>query len=307
MHVFADLRPYICTFPECVDELARFANRAAWADHEFTEHRCDRIWNCPECLQKFASASEWERHLKEMHRRVFTGPQLHVARNTAYQAHPRPAETEECPLCRVVLRKPRRELIKHIARHMEEIALMVLPHGTDEDSDESSVSIMDRTSSDPAGWEPLDSKRETDKDDSDEDSAGTLQNSLGSENAEKLPDENVTGAHEERSYNETGKRSTNDTTNQRELYCDEMNSTRLNRDSFVAADSERALDANLAPDGQISSKGIKSRIRLRRFSSRYGFWTCGHCGEATSLTRFIHYCKNPTCFRPKDSYATEFS
>ena len=52
----------------------------------------------------------------------------------------RPAETEECPLCRVVLGKPRRAFIKHIARHMEEIALMALPRSIEEDSDASSIS-----------------------------------------------------------------------------------------------------------------------------------------------------------------------
>lgn len=43
MHVFADLRPYICTFPDCRDELAQFTTRAVWANHELTEHRYDQI------------------------------------------------------------------------------------------------------------------------------------------------------------------------------------------------------------------------------------------------------------------------
>lgn len=140
MHVFADLKPYICTFSDCRDELAQFTTRAAWADHEFIEHRINRTWKCPECSRKIISASDWEQHLQEMHRREFTGPQLHVARNIAYETHSRPVETEECPLCRVVLGKPRRAFIKHIGRHMEEIALMALPRNTEEDSDESSIS-----------------------------------------------------------------------------------------------------------------------------------------------------------------------
>ena len=140
MHVFADLRPYICTFPDCKDELAQFTTRAAWADHELTEHRYDMIWNCPECSEKFAGTSDWEQHLHEMHQRIFTGPRLHWARITAYQMHPRPAETEECPLCRVVLGKPRRTFVKQVARHMEEIALMALPRSIEEDSDGSSDS-----------------------------------------------------------------------------------------------------------------------------------------------------------------------
>ena len=140
MHVFADLRPYICTFSDCKDELAQFSTRAAWADHEFTEHRIVRMWRCPECSESLTSASNWEQHLQEMHQRVFIGPQLHSARHIAYETRPRPIENEECPLCRIVLGKPRRAFIKHIGRHMEEIALMALPPSGAEDSDESSVS-----------------------------------------------------------------------------------------------------------------------------------------------------------------------
>lgn len=140
MHVFADLRPYICTFSDCKDELAQFTTRATWVDHEFTEHRNEQTWNCPECSTKLASPSDWAQHLQEMHQRVFTGPQLHIARATASETYSRPVETEECPLCRIVLGKPRRAFAKHVGRHMEEIALMALPHNMEEDSDESSES-----------------------------------------------------------------------------------------------------------------------------------------------------------------------
>ena len=85
------------------------------------------------CLRLEATSSK-------MHEPVFTEPQLRVARNTAYQIQPRPMETEECPLCRIVLGKSRRAFVTHIARHMEEIALMALPRSTEEDSDESSIS-----------------------------------------------------------------------------------------------------------------------------------------------------------------------
>ena len=63
-----------------------------------------------------------------------------MARKTAYQTRQRQVETEECPLCQIVLGKPRRAFVKHTARHMEEIALMALPRSTEEDSDESSIS-----------------------------------------------------------------------------------------------------------------------------------------------------------------------
>ena len=54
-------------------------------------------------------------------------------------------EDDECPLCRTVVGKPRRAFVKHVARHIEEIALMALPRNVEEGSEEGSVST-DRTS-----------------------------------------------------------------------------------------------------------------------------------------------------------------
>ena len=206
MHAFADLRPYICTFSDCKDELAQFNTRAAWADHEFTQHRYDRIWNCPECSKKFASSLDWEQHLQETHRRVFTGRQLYVARNAANQIQPRPIEAEECPLCRIVVGKPRRVFVKHVGRHMEEVALMALPRSTEEDSDEGSVS--------------------------------TDQNSLGSGNAQVLGAGTGLEVPEEMVGDQTDYRATNFTTNQPGPADLEIENARLNHQRVHSNEDE---------------------------------------------------------------------
>ena len=133
MHVFADLRPYICTFDDCEKELAQFPTRAAWADHEFTDHRIVRSWTCLECPVILSSKDEWAQHLEVYHQRTFHGPKYQVAVHMALRTHSRPAESEECPLCKVVLGKSRRDFIKHVGRHMEEIALMALPQDADKE------------------------------------------------------------------------------------------------------------------------------------------------------------------------------
>ena len=271
MHVFTDLRPYICTFTDCKDELAQFTNRAAWADHEFTEHRYDGIWYCPECSEKLASASDWEQHLQKMHQRVFTGPQLHVARDTAYQARPRPVETEECPLCRVVLGKPRRAFVKHIARHMEEIALMALPCSTGEDSDEGSVST-------------------------DEICLASVNAELLSENAELPPANAGIEACQERSLDQTNKQLTDEITSQQQPPSQDMEAARLNRDSFTTAGTETALKPTPAHDRQIVDELIKSRTRLRS-------WVCGHCDQGPMSIKLDVMC--PSCGRRKDYLAWE--
>ena len=147
MHIFADLRPYICTFADCEDKLAQFPNRAAWAEHEFSQHRITQSWSCPKCPRAFISVSGWQSHIQEKHCLFFSGHQCNVAKDMAYRTKATRIEDEECPLCRIVVGKPRRAFIKHVGRHMEEIALMALPRDVEEDSEEDCLST-DRTSSD---------------------------------------------------------------------------------------------------------------------------------------------------------------
>lgn len=144
MHFFADLQPYICTFADCEDELAQFPNRAAWAEHEFSQHRITRSWSCPECPQTFNNFPRWQSHIQERHCLFFSDRNLNIAKDMAYKTEATRIEDDECPLCRIVLGKPRRAFVKHVGRHMEEIALMALPRNAEEHSEEGSVST-DRT------------------------------------------------------------------------------------------------------------------------------------------------------------------
>jgi hypothetical protein len=149
MHVFSDLRPYICTFASCKQELMQFSSRASWADHEFTEHRVIRSWSCPECPKRSDSEIEWLQHLETCHQRTFLGHKQQVAKKMAYTTQAKPAQDEECPLCQVVLGKPLRAFVKHVGRHMEEIALMALPRDYDEEFEAQSTSMMSEPCSSP--------------------------------------------------------------------------------------------------------------------------------------------------------------
>ncbi|MCJ1279582.1 hypothetical protein MMC21_007406 [Puttea exsequens] len=53
----------------------------------------------------------------------------------------RRAEDEQCPLCRDTPGKPRRGFVKHLGRHMEEIALTALPQQEVDDSEHDSSSV----------------------------------------------------------------------------------------------------------------------------------------------------------------------
>ena len=61
----------------------------------------------------------------------------------AYNADSKPGEKQECPFCRGVLGRPRRAFVKHVASHMEEIALMALPRDRLGDSEEKSVIVRE--------------------------------------------------------------------------------------------------------------------------------------------------------------------
>jgi len=116
----------------------QFKNRSLWADHEFTEHRIEKTWVCPQCHIEFPRPENWAQHVQNSHGIVFSGPKLQIAIATAYKRKEKPREHEKCFLCNKITGKSRRGFIKHVGQHMEEIALMALPRETEDDSGEAS-------------------------------------------------------------------------------------------------------------------------------------------------------------------------
>ena len=140
MHVFADLQPYICTSPSCSDELIQFSTRSAWAQHEFEEHQTEYVWKCNECGIESTSPELWRNHLQKAHDCVLSRSQLLTAVGTALRCRDKPVDQEVCPLCLTHPGTSRRKFATHVGRHMEEIALVVLPREIEEDSDSSTAS-----------------------------------------------------------------------------------------------------------------------------------------------------------------------
>ncbi|KAL9611936.1 MAG: hypothetical protein Q9167_003459 [Letrouitia subvulpina] len=136
-HVFADLKPYICTHADCLDHLLQYNSRDAWADHEFSQHRVYKKWTCSFCQSAHDSSQTWLAHLTLSHDVKLSGNQLQVLEWSACKVGPGAIEDEECLLCITKPAKTRRDLVKHICRHMEEVALMALPAGEDDEDDVS--------------------------------------------------------------------------------------------------------------------------------------------------------------------------
>jgi hypothetical protein len=142
-HVFADLKPYICTFSNCKDELLTFPTRKLWEEHEFGQHRIEKCWKCLECPRKLHSPDEWESHLESQHGRVLSKPQRNLTLPVVEIIKEQDIESQACPLCLEMPGKTRRVFVAHLAKHMEGIALAALPRESDPGSETQSNSSSD--------------------------------------------------------------------------------------------------------------------------------------------------------------------
>ena len=110
-----------------------------WVDHEFHEHRVNRSWACPDCAVESFSPDAWDEHLRQEHGVIVSGPLHTIALGRAQRIIPKPIDEQECPMCKIVPGTTRRAFSTHVGRHMEQIALAVLPRETDDDVERSSV------------------------------------------------------------------------------------------------------------------------------------------------------------------------
>ncbi|EEA22220.1 C2H2 finger domain protein, putative [Talaromyces marneffei ATCC 18224] len=148
-HIYEDIYPFTCTFPDCVGEPKSFKRKADWVRHETERHRHLEWWACnmPNCDHKCFRKNNFVQHLVREHRKP--DPTAKKARGSAasgsanaaahdteiaklwkqveechHETQKKPEE-EPCRFCGNVC-KDWRKLMVHLARHMERIALPVL-------------------------------------------------------------------------------------------------------------------------------------------------------------------------------------
>jgi hypothetical protein len=144
MHVFADLHPYICTFPQCPDALITYPTRKLWAEHELKTHRSQEQYECHDCSRSFSVEAEFVAHVDTDHgfkdlnltQRLAT---VSAAKKSVFS----PTDDQECPLCQRTGWKLLRNLTMHLAKHLEDIALSSLPRNDDSDSDSDKDSVSE--------------------------------------------------------------------------------------------------------------------------------------------------------------------
>ncbi|KAM5343875.1 hypothetical protein ACJ41O_012412 [Fusarium nematophilum] len=152
-HVFGDLRPYTCLFSRCIESNTDFDRRHRWQLHLSQYHW--RTWSCPfKCGHMFPSAVELENHVRHQHLPNAGDGQLStvVARGEVSVSDD---ISKECPLCGHAA-SGLKSYLKHVGRHLEQLALFALPNIEDDeleddlDSDEQNdvASRLDAESTD---------------------------------------------------------------------------------------------------------------------------------------------------------------
>jgi hypothetical protein len=130
-HVFDDLKPYICTFPNCNMKDHLFADRSQWWQHETEMHRFAWHCNLPH-HRSYNNREDFIRHMREGHGTSFTNTQLDGVTSMFRIPSEKPAGV--CNLCF----RYSTNLKSHVSRHLKRIALFALPNTRDESDYNSS-------------------------------------------------------------------------------------------------------------------------------------------------------------------------
>lgn len=118
-HVFADLRPYMCTFPDCEDSTKTYRSRLRFVAHELRAHRGRWICHCPfdRCQETFRDSKSQLQHGRT-HK---LGPITPLPKWIA-----NPVESSDCLFCGERIESGRDNLARHVGRHMENISFAVV-------------------------------------------------------------------------------------------------------------------------------------------------------------------------------------
>lgn len=151
-HVFSDLRSYVCTYPEC--EGLYFGDINEWFRHEMENHRVR--YACQLCSNKVYERKEhYFSHVQKQHPSLLEHGEKHLILDIARQ----PLEeipAQDCPCCLDWVDRIRDERLlppgapvrviptifkRHVASHLEQLALFAVPIGSMAAEADSNVAI----------------------------------------------------------------------------------------------------------------------------------------------------------------------
>lgn len=145
MHVFADLRPYICTYNDCKLKRTTFPSRELWAEHEWEQHRSRSFSRCRTCNTTFDLAQDYLTHVEMQHHRTqpIDAAQREMLLLAVIEHVVEDVGDQLCNICTRTGFKTKRDFDSHVARHMEEIALITLPRDIDSDNESANEGFME--------------------------------------------------------------------------------------------------------------------------------------------------------------------
>ena len=134
-HVYSDLRPYICTFGNCIQADQLYDSYTEWSEHERSFHR--REWLCNFCSLILDYPDALRRHIQSAHLDIAPKAQLQPMIRLSERAI---TTAQQCPLCsKPPISDPTR-FQKHLARHLRQVSLFTLPR---EDPDDAAPYTLD--------------------------------------------------------------------------------------------------------------------------------------------------------------------
>lgn len=162
-HVFADLRTYVCTLPDC--DAPPFADINAWFNHEMQNHRVR--YQCMLCSSRhFDEESRYISHIRKSHPELLVSVDERVLLDIAR----RPMEqipAQDCPCCsdwedrlkgrltsegtqpstlqglNEVVTVTLTDFKRHVAAHLEQLALFAVPISSATEGDADSNRAME--------------------------------------------------------------------------------------------------------------------------------------------------------------------
>ncbi|KAK5075337.1 hypothetical protein LTR51_003736 [Lithohypha guttulata] len=140
IHLFDDLKPYICLHEGCDHVL--FSTRKTWFDHELQEHRQKTIYECRDCHTICEEKSLFQDHVDVFHENP-NPAQRSILVAAAAQVKTERIRNWVCPLCKKTDFNTERKYTSHVCAHMEDIALTTLPrdvYGADDEPHEEESS-----------------------------------------------------------------------------------------------------------------------------------------------------------------------